>query len=178
MSRRACAELPVDHDGENTAGSTRTLSVRLGRDETDALLHEVPGVYRTQVNDVLVSALGRALCQWTGRDDVLIGMEGHGREDVIDGIDASRTVGWFTTMFPVALGIAPAAEWGEVLKSVKEQLRALPHRGLSYGALRYLSPPDSPAAVLREDPLPAVCLNYHGQWDVAGASGSSGFRRR
>ncbi|HEY4939136.1 MAG TPA: amino acid adenylation domain-containing protein, partial [Actinomycetota bacterium] len=175
VSGRFAAELPVDRDGLNTAGSTRTVSVRLGRAETDALLHEVPAVYRTQVNDVLLSALGRALCQWTGRDGVLIGMEGHGREDLLDDVDLSATVGWFTSMFPVALSMAPASDWGVLLKSVKEQLRAIPHRGVTYGTLRYLSPPDSPAAVLRNDPHPQVSFNYHGQWDLA--NGEEGLYR-
>ncbi|MGH3922093.1 MAG: condensation domain-containing protein, partial [Pseudonocardiaceae bacterium] len=183
-AEHALAELPIDHSGPNTVRSTRTLSVRLGSDDTDALLYKVPAVYRTQVNDVLVSALGQVLARWTGRDRVLIGMEGHGREEVIDGVDLSRTVGWFTAEFPVALTMpatSPATSqaldqasgsrqgWGEVLKSVKEQLRAVPHRGLSYGALRYLSPEDAPGRALRADPPPQILFNYHGQWDTATA---------
>ncbi|MCA1677067.1 MAG: condensation domain-containing protein, partial [Actinobacteria bacterium] len=148
----------------------------LGRDDTDALLHQVPGVYRTQVNDVLLSALGRVLGRWTGRDSVLVALEGHGREEILDRVDLSRTVGWFTTMFPVALEVPRTSGWGEILKSVKEQLRAVPHRGLSYGALRYLSAPDSPAAALQDDPAPQISFNYHGQWDVA-AGDSEGFYR-
>jgi amino acid adenylation domain-containing protein/non-ribosomal peptide synthase protein (TIGR01720 family) len=186
VSDNALAELPVDHSGSNTVRSTRTLSVRLGRDDTDALLHRVPGVYRTQVNDVLISALGRVLSQWTGRDRVLIGMEGHGREEIIDGIDLSRTVGWFTTEFPVALTMPATSStldsasgsehgWGEILKSVKEQLRAVPDRGLSYGALRYLSREDSPAQALHADSPPQILFNYHGQWDMA--PDSAGFYR-
>ncbi|MDQ2709421.1 MAG: amino acid adenylation domain-containing protein, partial [Actinomycetota bacterium] len=159
-------DLPVTRAGANTAGSSRTVSVRLSRDDTDALLHRVPGVYRTQINDVLLSALGRVLSAWTGRDRVLIALEGHGREEILDGVDLSRTVGWFTSQFPVALAVASAG-WDEVLKSVKEQLRAIPHRGLSYGALRYLSPENSAAGTLRDDAQPQICLNYHGQWDLA-----------
>src|SRR2546429_678793 len=74
---------------------------------------------------------------WTGRDRVLIDLEGHGREDLFDRVDLSRTVGWFTTLFPVALDI-PGLDWGRTLKSVKEQLRAIPGKGIGYGALRYL----------------------------------------
>ncbi|SDM61245.1 non-ribosomal peptide synthase/polyketide synthase [Allokutzneria albata] len=162
------SSLPVDRDGANTAGSTHSVSLRLTRTETDALLHLVPGVYRTQVNDVLLSALGRALSSWTGEGTVSIALEGHGREEIIDGVDLSRTIGWFTTQFPVALSM-PADDWGTVLKSVKEQLRAVPHRGLSYEALRYLR------GGLDEHELPAVSFNYHGQFDV----GSEGlFRER
>ncbi|MGH3992693.1 MAG: condensation domain-containing protein, partial [Pseudonocardiaceae bacterium] len=76
-------------------------------------------------------------------------------------------IGWFTTEFPVALTLPGQDDWGEVLKSVKEQLRALPRRGLSYGALRYLGPPDSPTGVLHADPLPQISFNYHGQFDAA-----------
>ncbi|NJC68037.1 non-ribosomal peptide synthase/polyketide synthase, partial [Planosporangium flavigriseum] len=161
VSESAAPELPVDRPGVATAGSTRPVTVRLSRAETDALLHRVPDAYRTQVNDVLLSAFGRALSEWTGRDRVLIALEGHGREEVLEGVDLSRTVGWFTSQFPVALTV-PASEdgWGGTLKSVKEQLRAVPHRGLSYEALRYLRPDDS----LRADPAPRICFNYHGQW--------------
>ncbi|MGH3813457.1 MAG: amino acid adenylation domain-containing protein, partial [Pseudonocardiaceae bacterium] len=172
MSRRVPAELPVDRAGPNTVHAARSVSVRLGSDETDALLRHVPGVYRTQVNDVLLSALGRVLSRWTGRDSVLIGVEGHGREELFDGVDLSRTVGWFTTEFPVALRLPslPPGDWGAMLKSVKEQLRAVPRRGLSYGALRYLSAPDSPAGVLRDDPLPQISFNYHGHGDATSDS--------
>jgi len=166
LSRRFHADLPVDRPGRGTAGSTREITATLGREETDALLHRVPDAYRTQVNDVLLSALGRTLARWTGRDSVLVAMEGHGREDLLDGVDLSRTVGWFTTQFPVALDL-PAGDWGEVLKAVKEQLRAVPHRGLSYEALRYLTDQESPLAA----PLPQICFNYHGQWDSASPAG-------
>ncbi|MEU0842433.1 non-ribosomal peptide synthase/polyketide synthase [Streptomyces sp. NPDC005962] len=164
VARTGGAELPVDHPGRATAGTTRTVRVRLDQDTTDALLRRVPGVYRTQVNDVLMSALGRVLADWTRTDRVLVAMEGHGREEIDDTVELSRTVGWFTTQYPVALTV-PGGGWGAVLKSVKEQLRALPRRGLSYEALAHLSAPGAPARALRDAPLPGVCFNYHGQWD-------------
>ncbi len=167
-ARGAPAELPADRPAGAAVGPVRFVSVRLGRERTDALLHLVPPVYRTQINDVLLTALGRVLTDWTGRDSVLVAMEGHGREDVIEDTDLSRTVGWFTTEFPVAVRLPLGSGWGEALKSVKEQLRAIPRRGLSYGALRYLSDDGTPAAALRDDPAPYICLNYHGQWDLQG----------
>ncbi|HEX8933105.1 MAG TPA: condensation domain-containing protein, partial [Pseudonocardiaceae bacterium] len=176
VSRDAQVDLPVDRAGVHTAGSTRQVTVRLGAAQTGALLYQVPGVYRTQINDVLLSALGRVLSGWTGRERVLITLEGHGREEILDGIDLSRTVGWFTSQFPVALTMSPGledpedADWRAVLTSVKEQLRALPHRGLSYGALRELSAQDSPAVALRGDPQPQISFNYHGQWDPTAAA--------
>ncbi|HZG88897.1 MAG TPA: amino acid adenylation domain-containing protein, partial [Pseudonocardia sp.] len=163
--------LPVDRPGRNTEGSRRAVSVRLGRDDTDALLHRVPGTYRTQVNDVLLSALGVVLARWTGRDRVPVAMEGHGREEILDGVDLSRTIGWFTAQFPLVLTVPAAGpdggpDWGALLKSTKEQLRAVPSRGLSYGALRHLAG----AVELADRLLPQISFNYHGQWDVAGAA--------
>ena len=127
--------LPVDHDGPNTVTATREVQVRLGTEWTRALLRDVPGVYRTQINDVLLAALGRAVGDWAGTDRIVLDLEGHGREDIGGSLGTSRTVGWFTSMFPVA--ISTTRDWGETLKTVKEQLRAVPRRGIGYGALRY-----------------------------------------
>ncbi|MBW4717722.1 amino acid adenylation domain-containing protein [Saccharothrix sp. SC076] len=146
--------VPTDRDGDNTFATAHEVTVRLTEAETTALLREVPDVYRTQVNDVLLTALGRVLADWTGRDRVLVDLEGHGREELFDDVDLSRTVGWFTTVFPVALDVP--REWGAALRSVKEQLRAVPARGIGYGALRYLA--DGPACD------PAVSFNYLGRF--------------
>ncbi|NNJ08484.1 non-ribosomal peptide synthetase, partial [Streptomyces sp. PKU-MA01144] len=158
--------LPVDRpDGRNVTAAERTVEVRLGREETEALLHRVPSVYRTQINDVLVTALGRALADWTGADRLVLGLEGHGREELFDDLDLSRTVGWYTTHFPVALTLPAGQDWGAAVKSVKEQLRAVPGRGLGYDALRFLSEPGTPGHALRADRLPPISFNYLGQWD-------------
>ncbi|WP_053735801.1 non-ribosomal peptide synthetase [Nocardia sp. NRRL S-836] len=161
---QADPSLPVDHDGPNTAGSTRAVSVRLDRETTRALLQDVPGAYRTQVNDVLVSALGRVLAEWTGRRRVPVDLEGHGREDVLDGVDLSRTVGWFTSIFPVAPHVPDGDwsgdHWGTVLKSVKEQLRAVPRKGIGHGALHE---PGTGA--------PRISLNYLGRLDWSAVEG-------
>ena len=158
------APLPVDGDAANTYGAERAVTVELDRDTTDALLRRVPGAYRTQVNDVLLAALGRVLAGWTGGSGLLLDLEGHGREELPD-VDLSRTVGWFTSIFPVALDI-PAGDWGELLKSVKEQLRAVPGRGLGYGALRYLRD----GSGLGARPAPAVSFNHLGRLDAPGGT--------
>ncbi|WP_042368094.1 non-ribosomal peptide synthase/polyketide synthase [Streptacidiphilus neutrinimicus] len=166
--------LPVDRSGEALAGTVRTVRTRLDRAATDALLRQVPGVYRTQVNDALLSALGRALADWADTERVTVALEGHGREELGDpaadrGVDVSRTVGWFTTQYPVTLAPAgPAADpdWAATLKGVKEQLRAVPRRGLGYEALARLGSPDPAACALGARPLPQVCFTYHGQWEL------------
>ncbi|GAA3094453.1 hypothetical protein GCM10017687_01020 [Streptomyces echinatus] len=159
--------LPVDLPGTPLAGSVRTVRTRVDRATTEALLRRVPGVYRTQVNDVLLSALGRVLADWTGADRVTVALEGHGREeDLAEGADLSRTVGWFTTQYPVTLTPAGPDDWGATLKAVKERLRAVPRRGLGYQALGHLGSPRPEARALAELPLPQVCFTYHGQWEA------------
>ncbi|WP_290059537.1 non-ribosomal peptide synthase/polyketide synthase [Amycolatopsis solani] len=167
--REARAELPVDRSGRATARSGRAVSMSLGRTETAALLQDVPPAYRTEVNDVLLSALGRVLARWTGEQAVLLAMEGHGREEIAAPHDLSRTIGWFTAQYPLALTV-PGGDWGEVLKSVKEQLRAVPDKGAGYEALRYLSD-----AGFRDHPAPRISFNYHGRWDVG--TGDDGWYR-
>ncbi|MET8546903.1 condensation domain-containing protein, partial [Kitasatospora sp. NPDC004799] len=163
---RAPADLPTGRPGPNTHGTAATLTVTLDERTTGALLRKVPETYRTQVNDVLLSALGRTLARWCGRDTVLIGVEGHGREDLFADQDLSRTVGWFTAEFPLALRVDPEAGWHDTLRSVKEQLRAVPLRGLSHGALRHLRPAALPADAAE----PQFGFNYHGQWDTGGSA--------
>ena len=102
-----------------------------------------PTAYRTRINDVLLTALAWALSRWTGRSRVTIDLEGHGREEILDGVDLSRTVGWFTTHLPGrsegAVGDEPG--WRDLIKSVRRQLRAVPGNGFGFGALRYLGSP-------------------------------------
>ncbi|MFI7465078.1 amino acid adenylation domain-containing protein [Nonomuraea sp. NPDC049646] len=150
------ADVPLDREGANLVASGRRTTVALDEETTRALLRDVPGVYRTEVNEVLLAALARTLGDWTGRTDLLLATEGHGREEIFPGADLSRTAGWFTTYFPLALRL-PGGGWGELLKSVKEQVRAVPGRGFGYGVLRYLrgTAPEC---------HPAVCFNYLGRF--------------
>jgi amino acid adenylation domain-containing protein/non-ribosomal peptide synthase protein (TIGR01720 family) len=158
--------LPVDYPGgANTVGSARTVSVSMSNNQTHALLQEVPRAYQTQINDVLLTALAQAFVHWTGVPALLVDLEGHGREEIVEGVDLSRTVGWFTTIFPVRLQLDPAASSADALKSVKEQLRGIPERGIGYGVLRYLSQDTEVTEKLRALPQAEVCFNYLGQVD-------------
>jgi len=159
------AALPLDSEGENTVESARSVLSAFSQEETSALLQEVPSVYRSQINDALLAALVEAFARWTGSPSLLIDLEGHGREEIVSGIDLSRTVGWFTTRFPVLLELTKSARSGESLIAVKEQLRAIPRRGIGYGILRYLG--DGGDAPNRWKSLqePAVSFNYLGQLD-------------
>jgi amino acid adenylation domain-containing protein/non-ribosomal peptide synthase protein (TIGR01720 family) len=158
--------LPRDEDGTNLVASTRTVRTRLDPAVTESLLKSVPRAYRTEVNDVLLTALSAVLAEWTGRQRVLIGLEGHGREELFDDLDITRTVGWFTSYFPVLVN-ASGGTWGDRLKSVKEQLRMIPGRGVGYGALRYGAEAEELAAA----PRPQFAFNYLGAFDSAAGSG-------
>jgi non-ribosomal peptide synthase protein (TIGR01720 family) len=138
--------------------------VSLTEAETRGLLQEAPAAYRAQINDVLLTALAQALTRWTGERRLLLDLEGHGREEIFEDLDVSRTVGWFTSAFPVLLDLGEREGPGEHLKAVKEQLRRVPRRGLGYGLLRYLSRDTSLAARLRALPESEVCFNYLGQF--------------
>jgi amino acid adenylation domain-containing protein/non-ribosomal peptide synthase protein (TIGR01720 family) len=161
------APLPVDGAGPNTEESARSVSVRLSEEETRVLLQQVPAVYRTQINDVLLTALAQSFSCWTGRQSLLIDLEGHGREEIGPELDLSRTVGWFTTIFPVVLELGEAANPGAALKQIKETLRAIPQRGIGYGLLRYLHAEAAVRAQLAGLPAAEVSFNYLGQFDQA-----------
>jgi amino acid adenylation domain-containing protein/non-ribosomal peptide synthase protein (TIGR01720 family)/FkbM family methyltransferase len=163
--RAAVKPLPVDFEGgENTRESARTVTVSLDAAETEALLHKLPEVFNTQVNEVLLSAVAQAFARWTGERSLLVAAEGHGREHLSDDLDLSRTVGWFTTLFPLLLDAGVGGEPGASLRALKEQLRGVPGRGLGYGVLKYLGG----AGVgerLRSLPDAEVSFNYLGQFD-------------
>ena len=149
--------LPADLHGPDTYASARSVSIRLSPSDTALLLRTLPETYRTQANDVLLSALGRVLCAWSGQDRVLVDIEGHGREELFADLDISRTVGWFTTRHPVALAVPARADWDTVLKQVKEQLRAVPRHGIGHDVLAGLG------RLAGTRPATEVSFNYLGR---------------
>ncbi|MGH7999038.1 MAG: amino acid adenylation domain-containing protein, partial [Brasilonema sp.] len=172
QARKSIPCLPVDFLGNNTVASERTVSIALSVEETQALLQDVPTAYRTQINDVLLTALVQTFAQWTGEHLLLVELEGHGREEIFDDVDLSRTVGWFTTHFPVLLDLEKASNPGEALKAVKEQLRGIPKRGIGYGLLRYLNGNKEITEQLQALPQAEVKFNYLGQFDQVLSSSS------
>ncbi|NNA96689.1 non-ribosomal peptide synthetase [Pseudomonas gessardii] len=156
--------LPVDRaHGSLRHRDAETVSVRLDAERTRQLLQQAPSAYRTQVNDLLLTALARVLCRWSGHASTLVQLEGHGREALFDEIDLTRSVGWFTSAYPLRLTPQEAGP-GASIKAIKEQLRAVPHKGLGYGVLRYLA--DSPCRqAMAALPSASITFNYLGQFD-------------
>ncbi|UFH49859.1 non-ribosomal peptide synthase/polyketide synthase [Pseudomonas sp. KNUC1026] len=164
----APADLPVDNaQGGLQASHAGQASTHLPRELTRKLLQQAPAAYRTQINDLLLTALAQVISRWTGQADVLLELEGHGREELFDDADLTRTVGWFTSVFPVRL--ATSASLGESIKQVKESLRAIPAKGIGFGALRYLGDAQAQQA-LAALPVPRITFNYLGQFDGSFAS--------
>ncbi|MEH2243333.1 amino acid adenylation domain-containing protein [Nostoc sp.] len=175
-SRQSSFSLPVDHpSGANTVVLGHTVSISLSATETSALLQEVPAAYQTEINDVLLTALVQTFAQWTKQPSLLVDLEGHGREAIANNIDLSRTVGWFTTIFPVLLTLEGISHPGEALKAVKEQLRNVPNRGIGYGVLRYLCQDATIITQMQTFPPAQVRFNYLGQFDQV-MSASSFFK--
>ncbi|NGN63413.1 amino acid adenylation domain-containing protein [Streptomyces sp. A7024] len=165
----------------DVADTVDTLRIQVPADVTETVLNKVPGLFRSGVNDGLLAALALALVRWRRTRDessssTLVRLEGHGREEhVAPGADLSRTIGWFTAMYPVRLDLTgvdvadafaggPAA--GRAVKAVKEQLRAVPDNGIGYGLLRHLNP--DTAAELATGREPQIGFNYLGRAAGAG----------
>lgn len=176
---------PLD-PATDVMATVRTVRVAFPVPTTRALLTSLPAAYRGSVDDGLLAALAMALTRWR-RDcgvpptPALIRVEGHGREEqIVPGADLSRTMGWFTSIYPVRLDITdadlddaftggPAA--GAVIRAVKQQLRAVPDRGIGYGLLRYYN--DETAKELRRYGTGQIAFNYLGHF--APGSGTDGW---
>ncbi|MGC5328990.1 condensation domain-containing protein, partial [Brevibacillus sp. SYSU BS000544] len=138
--------------------TTRTIT--LSQEATTKLLKETNRAYNTEINDILLSALGLAVKEWCGAEKIAIALEGHGREEIVDGVDTTRTVGWFTSCYPVILNMKDR-EIGMVIKRTKEYLRKVPNKGIGYGMLTQLTDRNSADLKIKAD----ISFNYLGQFD-------------
>jgi len=154
---RKTSEFPPSFDGiaRGVADSAASIDIEFHEEETIALLQKAPKALNADVNEILLTALLLAFRDWTGNGALLVDLEGHGREDIFDDVDLSRTVGWFTALYPMLLDAGDAVTPAEVLRIVKEQLREVPMRGLGYGIVR---------PRIASEPAP-VLFNYMGQID-------------
>jgi amino acid adenylation domain-containing protein/non-ribosomal peptide synthase protein (TIGR01720 family) len=148
--------------GGNTEGESRLITTSLDAQHTGFLLREAHVAYHTRVEDILLAALARAMSRWTGDQSLLLTLEHHGREDIDPQVDVSRTIGWFTSLFPVHISLSDPADPGADLRAVKEHLRRVPRNGIGYGILRYLAD-DTVRQRLAARPQPELLFNYLGQ---------------
>ena len=176
-----------------TEAETERLEVTLEPEATRRLLREAASRLKARPQELLITALVLALARRNPDSAVCLELEAHGREeDLAPGLDLSRTVGWFTAVYPVAFTVAPGSSAHEALRGVKETLRAVPRNGLGHGVLRHLADAETTLA-LASGPEPAVSFNFLGQVEPAaptpgallrpvgeafGAPRSGAFRRR
>ncbi len=160
------AELPRDHRlGENLWGSREVVTAGLDGAATAALLATVASRH-VEVPELLLTAVARSVAAWSGAPELLVDLEGHGRdEELVPGIDLSRTVGWFTALYPVLLP-ATGGEPSAALAAIRERLRAVPRHGVGFGLLRYLGPDLAVREELAALPRPEVSFDYLGRFDA------------
>ncbi|NQY62234.1 MAG: amino acid adenylation domain-containing protein [Alteromonadaceae bacterium] len=159
--------LPIGQGSEGTdllEMNSEVLTVSLSSDETTSLLKDSSQMFNTDINDMLLAALVLTLFEFNGRNELLIDVEGHGREAVFEDIDLSHTLGWFTAIYPLALSADPDGNLGNTLKNIKEKRKFVPGKGFNYGVLRYLSQ-SKQAQTLKSAKGAQVLFNYLGQLD-------------
>jgi non-ribosomal peptide synthase protein (TIGR01720 family) len=162
---RTSAKLPVDKErSENLMGSQRRVEVEMSVEQTAKIMKEVRRAYRVEVDEVLMSGVVKAVSEWSGNEVVRVEVEGHGREEIVGG-DVSRSVGWFTSLYPVRMEVREGGSIEEVMKEVKEEMRRVPDRGVGYGVYRYLMRRDEEAEERVEEEVGEIGFNYLGQFD-------------
>jgi non-ribosomal peptide synthase protein (TIGR01720 family) len=164
---REVEALPVDWgEGRNLAGDEKRVQRVLGEKATRELLGEAGRAYHTQVMELLVSALAGGLQRWRGQKRVRVELEGHGREEFVKGVDVTRTVGWFTSVYPVVVEWREGEGTGERVKRVKEEMRRIPQKGMGYGVLKYVG------EGIRKNKESELLVNYLGQMDGSMGEGA------
>ncbi|MCW3072739.1 MAG: hypothetical protein JWO44_2629 [Bacteroidetes bacterium] len=153
--------LVPDHDAENTEEDVEAVSFTLDADQ----LMNANKAYSTEINDLLLSGLGLAVKKCFGVERSMIALESHGREELIKDVDVSRTIGWFTTVFPVIIGMGCSADISLYIKEVKESLHKIPNKGIGYWMLKHLTEKEH-TQELRFDQVPGISFNYLGQFDT------------
>ncbi|MDY7096361.1 MAG: condensation domain-containing protein, partial [Acidobacteriota bacterium] len=173
-ARRDVAPLPVDFEGGiNDDRSESEVQRALSAEVTQALLQEAPKAYRTRLVEVLLGSLTEAFGAWTGERLLLVDFEGHGREDLFDDVDLSRTAGWFASLYPVLVDLRGVDGEASVLKMAKEQVRAIPGNGLGYGLLRDYGPEPVREQLAHHRPA-EVLFTHLGQMDAGGDDAEGG----
>ncbi|MBV1952773.1 MAG: amino acid adenylation domain-containing protein, partial [Cycloclasticus sp.] len=155
------ADLPVNHSITPRETGIGQAHLRLTAAQTEQLLSQCNATYRTQVNELLLAGLLLGFHQWSDERALRIDLEGHGRETLTDEIDLSRTVGWFTSVYPLTLSLTHGDSLADIICAVKEQYRAIPHRGIGFGVLSELRGVDE----FKELPASELVFNYLGQFD-------------
>ena len=162
--RKTVKPLPLDHPGSKCLkSSTDYISIKLDVASTERILRTLLSQYNVTIVDVLLTALSCAFCDWAHRSQVLIDVEAHGREDIEGETNLSRTVGWFSNLYPALLEVDGSVSVEKNLSAVSAQLNSIPNRRMGFFLLRFLAPNLEIRAQLAELPVAEIALNYLGQ---------------
>ncbi|WP_197270633.1 non-ribosomal peptide synthase/polyketide synthase, partial [Paenibacillus alvei] len=162
VAQKEVQPLPTDESAVALQRDSESITIEWSSNDTELLLKQAHRAYNTQMDDLLLAALGIAIRKWSGHERIRINLEGHGRESILPDIDITRTVGWFTSEYPLLLETESEKDLPRTIKAVKENLRGVPNKGIGYGICRYLS---KSCAQLDWGTSPEVSFNYLGQFD-------------
>ncbi len=162
MLARQVPAYPFTAVAANQFRYNQVVNFSLDAGLTELLQTRVHQVFNTDVNDVLLTALALAIQELFGIDRFFIELEGHGREAILDGIDISRTVGWFTSFYPLLLDVSATDGLLSAVVKIKETLRKVPAKGIGYSLLRYLG------GILSHQVKPGIAFNYLGEFGNGG----------
>ncbi|MBJ6369742.1 non-ribosomal peptide synthetase [Snuella sedimenti] len=166
-------KLPVDMEGEKSLlKDVEHFNISLSQEVTKLLIKEANKAYNTEINDLLLSGLASCVGAYFNTSKVMVGLEGHGREDIFNAIDVTGTIGWFTSFYPLQIDINTVRNTSDLIKSTKEQLRLIPDKGMGYGVLRYFHPSEEVRETLANVPWD-IGFNYFGQFDNTMSGGTS-----
>ncbi|MGD2087197.1 MAG: amino acid adenylation domain-containing protein [Candidatus Aminicenantes bacterium] len=165
LDSRETPQIRRDFEEEkNVVKDTQQLSFSLNRENSERLLSKVNNAFGTEINDILVAALSLGIKKTFGIDRVSLAMEGHGREEIPAGVDITRTIGWFTSIYPVSITTSYEDDLARHIKEIKENLHQVPHHGIGYGILRYLTLEENKQD-MDFNTRPQIIFNYLGQVD-------------
>ncbi len=161
LDRKVTSIVRDNKNGSNRVKDGVTKSLRISSEQTTKLLTQTHYAYNTRINDVLLAGLLLALHRTFGTRDVMIDMEGHGREAVVPDVNINRTTGWFTSIYPVILTYNEGS-LGRLLKEVKENLRKVPNSGIDYLIGRFMTDAEDAYMNVKSP----IMFNYLGQFDA------------
>lgn len=165
------SSIPTDYTAKNLVKDIAYVSFELTQKDTKDLLTKVHYPFGTAINDILITALGLSIKYIFGTDNLLIAVEGHGREDIRKNLDTVRTVGWFTTVYPIIIQLTHVGDLSYVIRNTKETIHRVPNKGIGYGLLKYLTEQEYKQDIsfqLR----PQIVFNYLGQFDSDANNGT------
>ncbi|MED1918406.1 amino acid adenylation domain-containing protein [Bacillus thuringiensis] len=164
IEERDTESLPTDYDEQKPLRkTTRTKTVTMDQQQTEELLKQANRAYQTEIDELLLAAIGMAFKKWANIDRVTLNMEGHGRESILPDLNINRTVGWFTSEYPVMVDVGNEINPSAIIPKIKKDVRQIPQKGIHYGVLKYLSAKSRNTSM---NVQPEVSFNYLGQFDM------------